>query len=190
MKISIKIHLVQLSIVRQFGGSNYLPEFREADESVYRRIYIIKFDKKFTDEEVNKFDKSKILTPDARNYFANIALRGYLKIKNTRKLANREESNRLLEQCKNANDSIKKFLGNEELINDIYATTNKVPRTVIYGRYVGYCKENNYFIKKKQDFYNEMLMKENYRECSMNGYDCIENMSVKKYGAKEKLITF
>jgi len=83
-----------------------LPEFREADESVYRRIYIIKFDKKFTDEEVNKFDKSKIFTPDAINYFANIALREYLKIKNTRKLANREESNRLLEQCKNANDSI------------------------------------------------------------------------------------
>ena len=60
-----------------------MPEFREADESVYRRIYIIKFDKKFTDEEVNKFDKSKIFTPDAINYFANIALREYLKIKNT-----------------------------------------------------------------------------------------------------------
>lgn len=167
-----------------------MPEFREADESVYRRIYIIKFDKKFTDEEVNKFDKSKIFTPDAINYFANIALREYLKIKNTRKLANREESNRLLEQCKNANDSIERFLGNEELINNIYATTNKVPRAVIYGKYVGYCKENKYFIKKRQDFYNEILMRENYRECSLNGNDCIENLSVKKDGVKGKIETF
>lgn len=175
---------------RWFGGTNYLPEFREADESVYRRIYIIKFDKKFTDEEVNKFDKSKIFTPDAKNYFANIALREYLKIKNTRKLANREESNRLLEQCKNANDSIERFLGNEELISNIFASSNKVHKTAFYGRYVGYCKENKYFIKKNKDFYNEILMKENYRECSKDGYDCIENMSVKKDGAKEKLITF
>ena len=167
-----------------------MPEFREADESVYRRIYIIKFDKKFTDEEVNKFDKSKIFTPDAINYFANIALREYLKIKNTRKLANREESNRLLEQCKNANDSIERFLGNEELISNIFASSNKVHKTAFYGRYVGYCKENKYFIKKNKDFYNEILMKENYRECSKDGYDCIENMSVKKDGAKEKLITF
>ena len=167
-----------------------MPEFREADESVYRRIYIIKFDKKFTDEEVNKFDKSKIFTPDAINYFANIALREYLKIKNTRKLANREESNRLLEQCKNANDSIERFLSNEELISNIFSSSNKVPKTVIYARYVGYCKENKFFIKKKQDFYNEILMKENYRECSKDGYDCIENMSIKKDGAKEKLETF
>ena len=171
-------------------GSNYLPEFKEADESIYRRLYIIKFDRKFTDEEREKFDESKILTQEALDYFSNISLREFLKVKINRNLAYREESNRLLEQCKQSNDSIERFLGNEDLIKDMYSTTNKVPKTVIYARYVGYCKENKFFIKKKQDFYNEILMKENYRECSKDGYDCIENMSIKKDGAKEKLETF
>mgnify|MGYP003285419352 FL=1 len=56
------------------------------DEGYYRRLFILPFDKRFSSEEINKFDKKQILTQEALDYFANISLKAYLDmVKNKRK---------------------------------------------------------------------------------------------------------
>ena len=173
-------------------ATNYLPEFDfiENDNSIYRRFYIVRFDKSFTNEEIEKFDEKKILTQEAIDYLANISLREYLKIKDNHKLGNDEESNKELNRCKKSNNSVEVFLNDEEAMKDVFASSNKVPRRVMYGKYCGWCNEKKFYIKNKKVFYEEVGQDSNFRECSLNGDDCIENLSIDKKGLKEKPTTF
>lgn len=173
-------------------ATNYLPEFDfiENDNSIFRRFYIVRFDKVFSNEESNNFNEKNILTQEAIDYMANISLREYLKIKDSRRLGNDKESNKILNECKKMNNSIKVFLNDEEAMKDVFASSNKVPRNVMYGKYRGWCKDKNLYSKNKDMFYEEVGQNSNFRECSLNGNACIENLSVKKEGLKEKPITF
>lgn len=96
----------------------------------------------------------------------------------------------MLDECKAANSSVEKFLGNQEIIKDVFAHSDKVPKTVMYGKYVGWCKQKELFAKTKKDFYDEVLSNPEYVEIKINGYDNFRNTSIKSDGAKEKLETF
>ena len=109
---------------------------------------------------------------------------------NTRTLANFNENQELIKKYRKSNNTIQVFLEDEENIKDIFASGNKVPRNVMYGKYVAWCTKYNYFVRKRNDFYEQVLSSKDYRECSLDGNACIENLSVKKEGLKEKPTTF
>lgn len=170
-------------------GTNNLPRLEEiADEGFYRRLNIIPFCKKISKEEEINFDKSKILTQEALDYLANIALREYLKIANTRELANKEENNKIINKYRRSNNSTNTFLNDVTIIDEIFEFDNRILKTAFYAKYVGWCKENNFFIQKKSLFYEQVSADTNYIEKTIDGKDFFENIN--KKSRKELDIVF
>lgn len=146
-------------------GTNNLPELNQiADEGFYRRINIIPFEKQFTTEESISFNKNKILTPEAIDYLANISLRAYLKIINTRVLANHTENNTLINSYRQSNNSVETYLSDEITINELFANDNKALKTQMYFHYSNWCQKHKFFIKKKKEFYEGVLSRTEYME--------------------------
>ena len=158
-------------------ATNNLPQLNTIDdEGYYRRLFILPFNRRFTDEEVNNFDISELLTEDALNYLANTSLQEYLKIADTKKLTFAKGSNQIINKYKHSNNSHKVFLDDETIINEIFINNNIVPRTVMYSKYVSWCNEMKFFIKKKDEFYNEVLSRPEYQEVKgLGGKDCFKN---------------
>lgn len=171
-------------------GTNNLPQIKIDDEGFFRRICIIPFNKKFSKEEVQKFDKSNILTQGAIDYLANIALNEYLIIADKKVLANDKENNEFVDQYRKANNSSQAFL-KSTIIDEIFAEDNIIPKTVFYGKYVEWCNKNKFFIKKKADFYEEVLSLQEYREGKgKGGYDCFINTKKKNKAQLPKPMKF
>ena len=158
-------------------ASNVLPKLDNIyDEGYYRRLFILPFNRRFTDEEVNNFDINELLTEDAINYLANISLQEYLKIADTKKLAFAKGSNEIINKYRKSNNSVKVFLDDDTVISEIFANGNIVPRTVMYGKYVNWCNKMKFFIKKKNEFYDEVLSRPEYQEAKgLGGKDCFRN---------------
>ena len=159
-------------------GTNNLPKLENIDdEGYYRRVFIVPFEKRFTKEEENNFNKKQILTPEALDYFANISLQAYLKIKDSRTLTGTEESNNIVNRYRQANNSAVVFLDDDIAINEIFSSGNIVPKTVMYGKYVGWCKKYAFFIKTKSEFYDEVESRTNYLTIKGHGgKDCFKNV--------------
>lgn len=158
-------------------ASNVLPKLDNIyDEGYYRRLFILPFNRRFTDEEVNNFDINELLTEDAINYLANISLQGYLKIADTKKLAFAKGSNEIINKYRKSNNSVKVFLDDDTVISEIFANGNIVPRTVMYGKYVNWCRKYEFFVKNKAEFYDEVLSRPEYQETKgLGGKDCFRN---------------
>lgn len=160
-------------------GTNNLPQLQNVDdEGYYRRLYILPFEKNISKEEERNFDKNKILNQDAINYLANIALQEYLKIKDLKSIENESESNDIILDYRESNNSVTTFLQDEFAIKEAFSSSNKIPNTVFYAQYVGWCKEKNFFIKPKKDFYQAVLETKEYSECKLNGYDSFKNNNI------------
>lgn len=172
-------------------ATNNLPRLEGVeDEGYYRRLYILPFEKRITEEEEVQFDKKKILTQEAIDWLANTALREYLKIMDTKKIANKQESNKIIATYRETSDSVTAFLNDEFTMQDVFADSNHLPKTAMYGRYVGWCKENNLYVKPRKKFFAEVLSNLEYQECKFDGYDHIRNTKIKTDGLKEKPLTF
>ena len=156
---------------KHLWGTNHLPELNIDDEGFYRRLNIIPFEKKFNQDEVNKFDKNKIMTQEALDYLANRALREYLAIAKTNQLANEEESNAIINTYRETNNSVKVFLNDELAIDEAFGNSNKIRKTVFYAKYVGWCKEYQKHIQKKNEFYNIVSERKEYILRSKDGYE-------------------
>lgn len=160
-------------------GTNNLPNlYNVEDEGYYRRLYILPFEKNITKDEEIGFDKNKILNQDAINYLANISLKEYLKIKDLKSLENEEESRGIILKYRQSNKSVEVFLQDEITIKNVFSTSNKIVNTAFYGQYIGWCREKNFFIKPKKEFYEAVLSRPEYRSCKFNGYDGFENTSI------------
>ena len=111
-------------------GTNDLPVIENTnDEGYFRRLNILLFEKQFTREDELNFDKSKLLTPDALNYLANIALRKYIKIIPTRTLSNEAESEKLLAEYRETSNTVKQFLEDDKTMAFVFESDNKVLKT-------------------------------------------------------------
>lgn len=162
-------------------GTNNLPKLEGIDdEGYYRRMFILPFEKKFSKDEVNNFDKDKILTPEALDYLANISLREYLKIMNNKNLSYLKESNNIILEYRKSNNSAKEFLQDELIIDEIFEFDNKVLKTAMYDKYIKWCLEHNFFTKKRAEFYEQVLSNPEYQECKTEGgYDFFRNLNKK-----------
>lgn len=169
-------------------GSNNLPELDNIDdEGYYRRLFIMEFTHKFTKEEVNNFDKNKIFTREALDYLANISLREFLKIEKTRTFECSEDSDKIINFYRLSNNSVVSFLEDDVIIKKIFANGNIVPKTVFYAKYIDWCKQNGFFVKKKKEFYVSVASSPEYQELKSNGgYDCYKNINYKSKSVREK----
>lgn len=172
-------------------GTNNLPELTIDDDGYYRRLNIIPFNKKISDDEENNFDKRKILNQEAIDYLANMALREYRKMLPSRKFANEKESKQILGTYRKAINSVKGFLQDEETIENTFSQDNRIPKTAFYGRYVGWCKSHKAFIKPKKEFYYEVLSHTEYVETMLDGKEYFKNTNMKnKEELKKEDFTF
>ena len=169
-------------------GSNNLPQLKLEDEDngYYRRLYILPFDMQISKEADRNFEKKKILNQSAIDYLANISLREYLKIKDSKELANIKESNNIINEYKETNNSVSEFLDDEITIEEVFAHSNIIRNTIMYAKYIEWCKTNKKYIKKKSAFYRDVLSRNEYVECKSKGYDCFKNTNIKNEGLKEK----
>ncbi len=160
-------------------ATNNLPKLQNIDdEGYYRRIFVIPFNRKFTKEEECNFNPQQILTTEALDYFANKSLQAYLEIINSRTLINTEESNSIINKYRQANNSVKVFLDDEIIINEIFYNGNIVSKTVMYAKYIGWCQERNFFIKTKGEFYEEVESRQEYIQIKgFGGKDCFKNIN-------------
>ena len=78
----------------------------------------------------------------------------------------------------------------EFALKDVFAFSNHLPKTVMYGKYVGWCNENNLYVRPRKNFFAEVLKNPEYQECKFDGYDHIRNINIKPDGLMEKPETF
>lgn len=134
-----------------------------ASEDYYSRLLIIKFERVFSREEMNFFDKELLLSQEVLDYIANIALREYLKMldNNTKQFSNEIESNMLVGAYKNAgkiSTDVREFL---ETLPDF---NGEITRYTMYKQYLEWCKRNKQIAEIRDVFYQDVLETKLYKE--------------------------
>ena len=158
-------------------GTNNLPSLEKIDdEGFYRRLLIIPFEKKFSQEEIINFDKNSLFDKEAINYLAYLALSAYQKMYKTKEFANFEENHNLILEYRKANDSAEIFINDDFEMNQIFKQSYKIPKTAFYGLYFDWCKEHNYYIKPKKIFYEIIHNHKNYSIAEHNGIEHVINL--------------
>lgn len=157
---------------------NSLPELKNGDAGYFRRLQIVPFTAKFSDEEKENFNFDNLVTESSLNYLGNIALRKYLKMRNERRrlFSNSQESNQILDEYKNADEnSASVFINNSSNYCYLADHNNKIQKTQLYDKYVEWCTFNKIYPHKKNFLYQVALSSGKFIRCSpKNGYDCFE----------------
>ena len=158
---------------------NTLPNITNGgDEGYFRRILIVPFEAKFTDEEKEAFDFDKLVEQDSLNYYANTALRKYesMEEKHTRYFSNHKESEDIIDGYKLEDNSAMLFLSDVILYaNLINPSTNKVKIKDFYETYISWCEEENLTILTRKVFKNMVLRCGNFKAGrKQDGFDCFE----------------
>ena len=161
---------------------NNLPVLKNcSDKGFFRRLHIVPFKAKFTDEEKNEFDFDKLITKDSLNYLANISLRKYFKMRqeNRRKFSNVEESNHLIEVYTSKNNSALLFLSDKSNFIHLLNANNRIKQGNLYDAYEDWCYDNDLETFNKKDFKRAVFETGNFRNAPpYNGYDCYEYMNI------------
>lgn len=157
---------------------NNLPEIvnEKKDEGFFRRLHIIEFNAKFTDEEKEAFDFNKLITVDSLNYLANLALRKYLDMRrnNRRKFSNDSKNKELVAKYKDEDNSALMFINDESIFIDMLDTKKRITKTGLFSVYTAWCKTNKYKALEKKDFYQCVINSNRFSEIKLDGYDCFK----------------
>jgi len=137
--------------------ANELPRVDDTTEGFYRRLNILLFEAKFTDEAKKKFDKRKLMTKEALEYLASISVKAYLELLNSdsQDFANIDESSKVLDTYRKENNSVLSFL-DTDTIKDKLTLGQSIDRPELYSEYKSWCSDCNYKPKGRNKFYNEL----------------------------------
>ena len=157
---------------------NNLPDLKNGgDEGFFRRIQIVPFEAKFTDEEKEKFDFDKLVTDTSLDYLANISLRKYTKMlkEHRRYFSNYKESDAIIEGYKVEDNSALTFFNDTCLYASLIDTNNKVIVKELYATYSTWCIRNSLDALTKKIFKNMAISCGKFKKSTLkNGYDCLE----------------
>lgn len=134
-----------------FINTNYLPLIRDNKLFESERINVITFDKHFEEWEQDKTLKDKLKQPDSLSGILNWCLDG-LKIYQEEGIKPPEEIKMANNEYKFSSDKIANFIG-ECLEEDV---TVNCAASEVFVRYKEWCKENEYGIENKKNFYSEL----------------------------------
>lgn len=157
---------------------NTLPDITNGgDEGYFRRLLIVPFEAKFTDEEKEAFDFNALVTKESLNYYGNKSLRAYEKMEkeHPRNFSSHKESKDLVEDYRFEDNSAMIFLNDVLLYAGLIPNNNKVKITSLYESYTKWCEEENYIPLNKKFFKNMAISSGNFKKCSLqNGYECLK----------------
>lgn len=159
--------------------ANELPRVDDTTEGFYRRLNILLFEAKFSDEAKKKFNKENLLTKEALEYLAFISAKAYVELleSNDRAFANEEESNKILNIYRKENNSVLSFLDSDN-IKDKLILGQSIDRPELYSEYKNWCLECCYKPKGRNNFYKELRETGLIDEKLNNGYPKIRRNNV------------
>ena len=159
---------------------NSLPELiNGGDEGFFRRVQIIPFEAKFSDEEKEAFNFDELVTQNSLNYYANTSLRKFQAMvqKGNRRFSNYKESIELIEGYKFEDNSAQIFLNNVILYIQKIDINNKILIKELYELYRQWCISNNFPILSNKIFKNTALSCGKFEKAPLkNGYPCLAFM--------------
>lgn len=150
--------------------ANELPQILDTSNGFYRRLNIVKFDAQFTDEQKMNFNINNLLNENALNYLAKISLNAYLELLNTRHFSNEKESEEIIRQYKNQNNSINEYLYNSSYFQIFIHNNTTFTRKSLYNNYLDYCATSgNKIINGKIAFYKQIRDTKLFTDLTING---------------------
>lgn len=165
--------------------ANELPRVDDTTEGFYRRLNILKFEAKFSDEAKNNFNKESLFTQEARDYLASISVKAYLELleSGSRAFANEEESNSILDIYRKENNSVLSFLDSNS-IKERLSLGQSIDRPELYSEYKSWCYECCYKPKGRNNFYKELRETGLVEEKLHDGYPKVRRNNVAYLGNK------
>lgn len=152
--------------------ANELPRVNDTTEGFYRRLQIVLFEAKFTNEQKKNFNKRKLITHEALDYLANISVKAYLELldSNTRNFTNEEESQKVLDTYRKDNNSVLSFL-NSDNVKDMFKNEQRIATTELFTQYKVWFQENLYKAKGRNNFLAEVKETKLFENKLYDGYD-------------------
>lgn len=149
--------------------ANNLPQVKDTTEAYYRRIVTLLFENKF-DPKTSTFNVEEFCTQKNLDYIGNVAFRHYLEERKKDKFtfAIEEESEKILMQYKQMNDTVHGYLNDEESI--VSRPNFDVNKTAVFEDYKKYCRDNKLIPLPRSKFYLEILVKSDIEEYHPDGY--------------------
>jgi len=152
--------------------TNEIPKIYHVDNGFYRRLNILIFEAQFTEEEKANFKIEDLLTAEALEYLAYIAVESYQRLLRIRKFANEDESNKVLKIYKLENNSALAFFSDIKNIEKIKMQYNSlIPLATLNEEYKRWCKRNGYIILGRNTFYGEIDTIEEVRRIKKDNTD-------------------
>ena len=157
---------------------NNLPQLNNGgDQGYFRRIQIVPFEAKFSDEEKEQFDFDKLITSSSLDYLANISLRKYLAMmqKHNRQFSNYHESNEIIDGYKLEDNSAMIFLNDIISYANIIDDNNKIKIKDLYDLYTAWCQNNKFTSMPRKAFQNIALGCGKFKKAKVkDGYPCFQ----------------
>ena len=156
------------SYAKNVFTANILPQVMDTSDGYYRRLNILMFDNHF-DVATSKFNFDKFATQENLDYLANLALREYIEMNNSKRkeFANVEESQKILNEYRSNNDTVLSFINDEDYEDMIYNAD--IPTKSMYAEYRRFCIGNKMIALGKKAFYNELQEKGGFTKKVING---------------------
>lgn len=125
------------------GAMNHLPTVRDRTRGVWRRVYVIPFNRKITNPDTGLIGKLKAELPGILNW----SLQGLKRLLKRGKFEPTPLVANALESWRYENDIEKQFLNSEYVVLD---ASERTQTSVLYQAYQQWCKENGYRYPKAQ----------------------------------------
>lgn len=150
--------------------ANELPKISDTSNGFYRRLNILEFDASFTDNQKRNFDISRLLNENALNYLAKISLEAYIELLDRRHFSNEVESEEIIRQYKNQNNSVNEYLYNSSYFEIFIHNNTMFTRKSLYNNYLDYCATSgNKIIDGKIAFYEQIRDTKLFEDLTING---------------------
>lgn len=151
--------------------ANELPKVADTSNGYFRRLFIIPFEAVFTDLEKINFNFKELITEQALDYLAAIALQEYIIARREHAFINEEESKNIIETYKMDSNTVIAYLYDKDRMRCLLRSGRVRKRNEVFADYINYCKDSGYIHKGRNKFYEEVEATGLVQKGVYNGYD-------------------
>lgn len=151
--------------------ANELPKVADTSNGYFRRLFIIPFEAVFTDLEKINFNFKELITEQALDYLAAIALQEYIIARREHAFINEEESKNIIETYKMDSNTVIAYLYDKDRMRWLLRSGRVRKRNEVFADYINYCKDSGYIHKGRNKFYEEVEATGLVQKGVYNGYD-------------------
>lgn len=151
--------------------ANELPKVADTSNGYFRRLFIIPFEAVFTDLEKINFNFKELITEQALDYLAAIALQEYIIARREHAFINEEESKNIIETYKMDSNKVIAYLYDKDRMRCLLRSGRVRKRNEVFADYINYCKDSGYIHKGRNKFYEEVEATGLVQKGVYNGYD-------------------